>query len=469
MTAGMSPSLSSTPFSFSNENKLTVLGCDDVAYATRDNFYDSDSPDFISSCVAICSKPGDLSNGLCSGIGCCQASVPKGINSVYATMDTLNFHTRVHNLSSCATHFLQSRTATISTYLISSDSSLVSRVVETVPLVLDWAIGNQNCSQNNSGIICQTNSICVDSGTTLGGYRCNCSQGFQGNPYLAPGCKGLLVGFGLLFLLLVSLWLYKMKKKRRVELLKQNLFKRNGGLLLQQQMLAQDRVLEKMRIFTSKELEKATDRFNESRVLGPGGQGTDKGMLSDGRTVAVKRNVVLLLGYCLETEVPILVYEFIPNGTLYHLIHAHDTCIPFSWDIRLRITAEIANALACLHYATYVPIYHRDMKSTNILLDEKYRAKLSDFGISRSVSQDQTHMTTKVKGTFGYLDPEYFQTGLFTEKSDVYSFGVVLVELLTGQKPIATNTTKEEERSLISHFLLTMEQNQLNTILDSRV
>ncbi|KAK6140914.1 hypothetical protein DH2020_025342 [Rehmannia glutinosa] len=252
--------------------------------------------------------------------------------------------------------------------------------------------------------------------------------------------------------------------------------------------------LKKMRIFTSKELEKATDRFNESRILGRGGQGTVyKGMLSDGRIVAVKksrlvdedqliefinevvilsqinhRNVVNLLGCCLETEIPLLVYEFIANGTLHQLIHDDTTGFPFSWDLRLRIAAETANALAYLHYATSIPIYHRDMKSNNILLDEKYRAKLSDFGISRSVAIDQTHLTTKVKGTFGYLDPEYFQTGKFTEKCDVYSFGVVLVELLTGQKPISMSTT-EEEISLVTHFLINVEENCLKTILDSQI
>ncbi|KAK6140871.1 hypothetical protein DH2020_025403 [Rehmannia glutinosa] len=291
-----------------------------------------------------------------------------------------------------------------------------------------------------------------------------------------------------------SFSLYKLLKKRRVRRVKHNFFKRNGGLLLQQQMTSHDNVLERMRIFTSKELEKATDRFNESRILGRGGQGTVyKGMLSDGRIVAVKkskqvdhedqlvefineviilsqinhRNVVNLLGCCLETEVPLLVYEFIPNGTLHHLIHEESTGFPFSWDLRLRIAVEIANALAYLHYATSVPIYHRDMKSSNILLDEKYRAKLSDFGISRSIAIGQTHLTTNVKGTFGYLDPEYFQTSQFTEKSDVYSFGVVLVELLTGQKPISASTT--EERSLVMRFLMTMEENRLKTILDSRI
>ncbi|PIN26229.1 Serine/threonine protein kinase [Handroanthus impetiginosus] len=280
----------------------------------------------------------------------------------------------------------------------------------------------------------------------------------------------------------ISFWSYKILKKRRSNQLKQAFFKRNGGLLLQQQISACDIILDKMKVSTSKELERATDKFNESRILGRGGQGTVyKRMLIDGRIVAVKKskqvdeaqlvefinevvilsqinhhNVVKLLGCCPETEVPLLVYEFIPNGTLHELIHDDTTGFPFSWDLRLRIAAWIANALAYLHYATSIPIHHRYMKSHNILLDEECRAKLSDFGISRSVAIDQTHLTTKVKGTFEYFDPEYFQKGKFTEKSDVY-----LVELLTGEKPISTSVTEEgdEEKSLIMSFLMTMKEN----------
>uniref|UniRef100_A0A803QE05 Protein kinase domain-containing protein n=1 Tax=Cannabis sativa TaxID=3483 RepID=A0A803QE05_CANSA len=204
------------------------------------------------------------------------------------------------------------------------------------------------------------------------------------------------------------------------------------------------------------------------RILGQGGQGTvHKGMLTDGRIVAVKkskiegeakiaefinevvilsqinhRNIVKLLGCCLETEVPLLVYEFIPN--------------------------EIAGALFYLHSATSSPIYHRDIKSTNILLDEKYRAKVADFGTSRTVSIDQTHVTTLIYGTFGYLDPEYFQSSQFTDKSDVYSFGVVLVELLTGEKAISITRSKEG-KSLATYFLISMEEDRLFEILDSRL
>ncbi|XP_042036590.1 wall-associated receptor kinase-like 1 [Salvia splendens] len=286
--------------------------------------------------------------------------------------------------------------------------------------------------------------------------------------------------------------LYKVFQDRKQKMVKEKIFKRNGGLLLRQQ--TNEGVLGKTKVFSANELEVATDNFNESRILGHGWQGTVyKGMLSDGKIVAIKkskvvkenqleqfinevvilsqinhRNVVKLLGCCLETEVPLLVYEFMPNGTLFYLIHDPNNEFPFSWNTRLKIASDIAGALAYLHSASSMPIYHRDVKSTNILLDEKYVIKVSDFGTSRSIAADQTHLTTLVKGTFGYLDPEYFQSSQFTEKSDVYSFGVVLVELLTAQKPISFDKT-EEERSLATRFLTCMEKNCLNTILDPRV
>ena len=305
---------------------------------------------------------------------------------------------------------------------------------------------------------------------------------------------GLSIGGGSLLLLVGSFGLYKGVKKRREIIRKQKFFKRNGGLLLQQQ-LSSIETIEKTKIFTFKELEMATDNFNKSRILGQGGQGTIyKGMLNDGRIIAVKRskiidesqleqfineimilsqinhrNILGLLGCCLETEVPLLVYEFISNGTLFQLIHDQNNEFPFSWHMRLQIASEAAGALAYLHSSSSMPIYHRDIKSTNILIDEKYRAKVSDFGTSRSISIEQTHLTTHVKGTFGYFDPEYFQSGRFTEKSDVYSFGVVLVELLTGKKPVSW-TTLEEEKSLVARFILSLEEeSHLYDILDDRV
>ncbi|XP_039154774.1 wall-associated receptor kinase-like 10 [Eucalyptus grandis] len=296
-------------------------------------------------------------------------------------------------------------------------------------------------------------------------------------------------------MLLPSWWLYKYIKKRREIKLKEKYFKTQWGLLLQQHLSSspEDNVA-KSKLFRFKDLEKATDRFNKDRILGQGGQGVVyKGMLTNGKIVAVKksklidkgkveefineviilsqinhRNVVKLMGCCLETDYPLLVYEFIPNGTLYWYLHDPNENLLISWDTRLRIAAEIAGALCYLHSAISIPIYHRDIKSTNILLDEKHHAKVADFGISKSVSRDQTHVTTLVRGTFGYVDPEYFKTSLFTDKSDVYSFGVVLAELLTGQKPICW-LGEEEGRNLADYFVISMEQDRLFDISDARV
>nr|KYP47615.1 Wall-associated receptor kinase-like 2 [Cajanus cajan] len=304
-------------------------------------------------------------------------------------------------------------------------------------------------------------------------------------------CVGLGVAFLCLFLLGYKLYRYIQKKRESNR--KEKLFKQNGGYLLQEKLSSYGNG-EMAKLFTAEELKRATDNYNRSRFLGQGGYGTVyKGMLPDGTIVAVKkskeiernqietfvnevvilsqinhRNIVKLFGCCLETESPLLVYEFIPNGTLSHHIHRRDNEPSLPWDTRLRIACEVAGAVAYMHFSASIPIFHRDIKPTNILLDSNYNAKMSDFGTSRSVPVDKTHLTTAVGGTFGYIDPEYFQSSQFSDKSDVYSFGVVLVELITGKKPISF-LHEDEGQNLIAQFISLMKENQVFEILDARV
>ena len=264
--------------------------------------------------------------------------------------------------------------------------------------------------------------------------------------------------------------------------------------MLQQQLSGQEGANEMVKIFTAEELEKATNKFDEGKIIGTGGYGTVyKGTLVDGSTVAIKkskivdqsqieqfineivvlsqinhRNVVKLLGCCLETEVPLLVYEFITNGTLFDHIHDESKASNISWEARLRIAAETAEVLSYLHSAASVPIIHRDVKSNNILLDDNYTAKVSDFGASRLVPMDQTQLSTMVQGTLGYLDPEYLQTNQLTEKSDVYSFGVVLVELLTGEKVLSFDRS-EDQRSLALYFLISLKDDRLFQVVENYI
>ena len=260
---------------------------------------------------------------------------------------------------------------------------------------------------------------------------------------------------------------------------------------MQQLLCGQENFTETARIFTTEELKKATNNYDETLIIGQGGFGTVfKGFLPDNRIVAIKkskivdenqieqfinelvalsqinhRNVVKLLGCCLENPVPLLVYEFIPNGMLFEYIHNENKV---SWEIRLRIATESAKALLYLHSVASTPIIHRDVKPSKILLDSSYTAKVSDFGASRLIPLDQTELATMVRGTTGYLDLEYLQTSQLTDKSDVYSFGVILRELLTGRKALSFDKL-EMERSLVTYFLLSLKENRLFEVLEKHI
>ncbi|CAH9114314.1 unnamed protein product [Cuscuta epithymum] len=220
--------------------------------------------------------------------------------------------------------------------------------------------------------------------------------------------------------------------------------------------------------FKFEELTSATENFNCSNLVGQGGYGkVYRGILADGTVVAVKRaqegslqgkkeflteiellsrlhhrNLVSLLGYCGEEGEQMLVYEFMPNGTLRD--HLSSKCKePLTFGMRLRIALSSAKGILYLHTEADPPIFHRDIKASNILLDAKFVAKVADFGLSRLAPVPNlqgdipTHVSTVVKGTPGYLDPEYFLTNKLTDKSDVYSLGVVFLEVLTGMHPIS--------------------------------
>ncbi|PRQ20233.1 putative protein kinase RLK-Pelle-WAK family [Rosa chinensis] len=230
---------------------------------------------------------------------------------------------------------------------------------------------------------------------------------------------GILLGFALLLLLIAAWYVYTVINRQKNIIRKKLFYKRNGGLLLEQQLQIAKFNGDKIKLFKSEELEKSTDNFSINRILGHGGHGK--------------------------------LAQFINEAVILSEIK-HRNVFPLTWEMRLRIAIEIAGALSYLHATASCPIYHRDIKSSNILLDEKYRAKIADFGTSRLVAIDQTHLTTLVHGTFGYLDPEYFRSSKFTKKSDVYSFGVVLVELLTGKKPVSIIKVfkqQEEYHSLV--------------------
>ncbi|GAV77688.1 Pkinase_Tyr domain-containing protein [Cephalotus follicularis] len=246
--------------------------------------------------------------------------------------------------------------------------------------------------------------------------------------------------------------------------------------------------------YSTSDIEKATDNFDASRILGEGGFGrVYSGVLEDGTEVAVKvlkrddqqgsreflseiemlsrlhhRNLVKLIGICTGERARCLVYELIPNGSVESHLHGVDKeSAPLSWDARIKIALGAARGLAYLHEDSSPRVIHRDFKSSNILLEHDCTPKVSDFGLARTAMDEESrHISTRVMGTFGYVAPEYAMTGHLLVKSDVYSYGVVLLELLTGRKPVDMSQPPGQENLVAwSRPLLTSKEG-LETIVD---
>ncbi|CAI9119052.1 OLC1v1020716C1 [Oldenlandia corymbosa var. corymbosa] len=215
--------------------------------------------------------------------------------------------------------------------------------------------------------------------------------------------------------------------------------------------------------FTLRDLEIATNKFSKQNIIGEGGYGVVyRGQLINGTPVAVKKilnnigeaekefrveveaisharhkNLVRLLGYCIEGTQRLLIYEHINNGNLEQWLHGAMSHYGYlTWEARMKVLIGTAKALAYLHEALEPKVVHRDIKSSNILIDDDFNAKLSDFGLVKLLGAGKSHITTRVMGTFGYVAPEYANSGLLNEKSDVYSFGVVLLEAISGRDPV---------------------------------
>ncbi|XP_042977456.1 proline-rich receptor-like protein kinase PERK1 isoform X2 [Carya illinoinensis] len=222
--------------------------------------------------------------------------------------------------------------------------------------------------------------------------------------------------------------------------------------------------------FTYDELAMATDGFADANLLGQGGFGyVHRGVLPNGKEVAIKqlkagsgqgerefqaeveiisrvhhKHLVSLVGYCITGSQRLLVYEFVPNNTLE--FHLHGKGRPtMDWSTRHKIALGSAKGLAYLHEDCHPKIIHRDIKAANILIDFKFEAKVADFGLAKVSSDTNTHVSTRVMGTFGYMAPEYASSGKLTDKSDVFSYGIMLLELITGRRPVDTTHSYMED------------------------
>ncbi|CAA6671411.1 unnamed protein product [Spirodela intermedia] len=497
------------------DNVFTGIGCHTFAVINATGEYTC-----ISGCATLCSSPSNTVDGNCTGMGCCEASIPGDLDFYRLRFPTFIQPSPVVHFSECSYAFLQ------------------------LPTVLDWVAGKDKCEKaklKTSSYACISGySECYDSADGRG-YRCNCSNGYQGNPYLRNGCQdinecdipskcpansncfntlgnyicecpkgtihdrlenacqkkeftilplGLGLSTGLFLLIILGSWIYWGLYKIKIMLSRKNFFEENGGLMLKSQISSLPGST--FTIFSVGQIEKATKKFNNEMIIGRGRQGIVYRGVLDNRLVAIKksrsidesqrsefakemlilsqinhRNILKILGCCLEVDIPILVYEFISHGTLFHYLHGENK-FRLSFLERLRITIESTDALNCLHAQASPSIVHGDLKSADILLDGNLAAKISDFGASKMAPMDKDQFAALVQGTYGYLDPESLQTYQLTSKSYVYSFGVILADLITRRTALYCDSL-QKQKNLALDIVSSVRNNRLLTILDAQI
>ncbi|EMS45270.1 Wall-associated receptor kinase 3 [Triticum urartu] len=341
-----------------------------------------------------------------------------------------------------------------------------------VPVVLDFAFRDGSCPYADGSVrpgyrCVNGNSSCVNA-TSAEGYFCKCWEHYDGNPYIPNGCQGLAAMIVVSVLMVMFHQLLKFKR----------FYEQNGGPVL--------KGVKNIRIYTRKQIKQMTNNYR--RVIGEGHFGkVYLGTLKDKKHVAIKKsikvdkhmkqeftdeviiqsamrhkNIVMLIGCCLQLDVPMLVYEFVARGSLYDVLFKCKDKILVG--TRLRIAVGSAEGLTYMHSAGESTIRHGDVKSANILLDEKFTPKISDFGTSKLLARGKAEMTEHVIGDMSYIDPVYMEQGIVTQKSDVYGFGVVLIELIT-RRP----ATYDAERSYVANFVEACLAKRARNFIDNDV
>ncbi|RCV38877.1 hypothetical protein SETIT_8G177800v2 [Setaria italica] len=498
-TSYAGPWILANPFMISaRSNEFTAIGCSTVALLQSRSYY--------TGCVTYCeSIKGAATDGAqCTGLGCCQMPISGNLSTIQVYWNNNSngtYDNPAWTYSPCSFAFVaekgwygiddgscrpppndgEASAKPTAPACVSRNSFCISATQGPGYLCncSEGYMGNPYVTDINECDLrksnpekyeklypCYSGSTCHD---TQGSYKCKCKFGLKGDGKSEKGCQPIFPVWaipilGIIVVAVVATFaIFEVKRRKH-----RRFFDRNGGDILKSMGI---------NIFTEGQLKKITNGYKKS--IGEGAFGKVYiGVTDDSQQVAVKcstakgevlpqeefvneitfqfrishTNLVRLVGCCLETDVPMLVFEFVPRGSLHSVLHGAGKTLPLSMPVRLDIAIGSAEALAYMHSHGGHNHVHGDIKSGNILLDDNLTPKVSDFGSAKLVSVASRYSKWCVSGDMSYIDPIYIKSGRFTEKSDVYSFGVVLLELVT-RKP-----AKYGDNSLYIDFIRSFKE-----------